>query len=681
MTASAATPDGPLLGDYGPVDTKNWHRGALKFDTSPVDVSFLNAQDRPAGIHGFVKVDGDGFKYEDGTPARFWGGNLAAYALFATPRATIARHAHRMAQLGYNLMRVVHHDSSKWVQPNIFAGSGRHNTLRLDPKSLDLLDWWIKCLKDEGIYIWMDLSYGRVLTAADGVKTGYQEITKGGGTGAGFSYFNDEVQKAMVDFQHQFLDHSNPYTKLKYKDDPGIVGVLITNENDLTHHFGNIFQTNHHNPVHTARFKDDLEAFARESGLPKGPLWRTWTPGPNKIFLNAMEHRFNTAMIADLRKLGVRVPLVTTNIWGDNPISSLPSLTESDVIDVHAYGEAEALSTDPRSTPNFVSWLAFARVEGKPFSVTEWNVESKHVDRFTAPMYVASIASLQGWSMPMIYCYSQWPLLAFSASDWRTKPDPFSTSNDPRITGVMPAAAVAFRRGHVSPARQKFCLMLTPDQLINQDLSPKTAATLRTIFEQSKFSVGLPAIKQLPWLKPTDPPRDATIVNDPQQDFIPKGQNFVRSDTGELLRSWQFGVQVIDTPKTQSVSGWIGGKPLKTANALFDFTTKKATVVLTSIDDRPLGESRTIMITTIGRAVPVSPVALPFLSEPIVGTITLKTGATGLELLSLGSAGTVVEKTTPESNKDGVSVHLPGKGGTHWYVLKAPEPASKPAAH
>ena len=407
--------------------------------------------------------------------------------LFFQPRGrpSPARHT-AWRSLGYNLMRIQHHDS-KWVQPNIFAGAGRHDTLRLDPHSLDLLDWWIKCLKDEGIYIWLDLSYRRVFTAADGIRTGFQEITKGGGSGAGFNYFNDEVQRAMVDFQHQFLDHSNPYTKLKYKDDPGVVGVLITNENDLTSHFGNAFQPNHHNPVHTARFKADLEAFARETGLPQAQLWKTWTPGPNKIFLNAMEHRFNAAMIADLRNLGVRVPLVTTSIWGDNPISSLPSVAESDIVDTHSYGEAEALSTDPRSTPNFVSWLTFARVEGKPFSTTEWNVAAKHVDRFTAPMYVASIAALQGISAAMIFCYSQLPLIAFSASDGRTKPDPFSTFNDPRITGVMPAAALAFRRGDVSPARKKFCLMLSPDQLINQDLSPKTAAACGPSSNRASF--------------------------------------------------------------------------------------------------------------------------------------------------------------------------------------------------
>jgi hypothetical protein len=661
---------------YGPLDTRNWHRDALRSDTSPVDVSFLNAKDRPAGIHGFVKVDGEHFKYEDGTQARFWGANLAASALFATPRPEIERQARRMAQLGYNLMRIVHHDSD-WYRPNIFVDNGKHDTRRLAAGPLDQLDWWIKCLKDEGIYIWMDMCYARVFTPADGVKLGFQEIARQKANVFGFSYFNEEVREAMVDFQHQLLDHANRYTKLKYKDDPSIVGVLITNENDLTAHFGNICQADHNNPIHRELFKADLEAFAKESGLPEADLWRTWLPGSSKIFLNAMEHRFNSAMISDLRGLGVRVPLVTTNMWGGNPLFSLPSLTDAEIVDAHSYGGPEELSKNPRTEANFVAWLAAARVQGKPLSITEWNIPTQYVDRFTMPMYVASIAALQGWDMPMIYCYSQ---MSLKRPDRTAIADPFSTFNDPRVTGVMPAAAVAFRRGHISPARTNICLMLSRDQLFNQSLTPQTAAALRTIFEQNRFSIGLPAIKELPWLKPTEPPAGVTIVNDPQRDFIPEGKSSVRSDTGELMRSWKYGVQVVDSARTQSVSGWIGGKLLKTADALFHFTTKKATVILTSIDDKPLATSGAIMITAMGRAVPTNKNELPYFSEPIVGTITLKTKTAGLELLSLSSSGSVLERITPEPGADGLSVHLPSKRGTHWYVLKATEPAPKQAA-
>ena len=230
------------------------------WDGSPIDLSFLNAQDRPAGGHGVLKASGDRLVFEDGTPARFWARNLAAYALFSTPRENIRRQAHCMAQLGYNLMRIVLHDSP-WCKPNIFLGNGKEgNSRQFNPQSVDLLDWWIKSLKEEGIYLWLDMVYDRALLPGDGVTTGREEVLtkKNRGYVFGFNYFNDDVRNLMKEFQDNYLNHVNPYTHLAYKDDPAVVGILITNENDLTLHFGNTFMPNHNNPVHTKIFMEDV---------------------------------------------------------------------------------------------------------------------------------------------------------------------------------------------------------------------------------------------------------------------------------------------------------------------------------------------------------------------------------------------------------------------------------------
>ena len=233
--------------------------------------------------------------------------NLVANALFSTPRENVRPQAHRMAQLGFNLMRIHQHDAP-WASPNIFVNNGRTDTRHLDSRSLEKLDWWIKCLKDEGVYIWLDMMWNRTLTDGDGVSIGFDEIKRQRGLVYGFNYFNNDVRALMQEFQHQLLNHVNRYTRIAYKDDPAVVGVLITNENDLTVHFGNTMLPNKNNPVHNAIFTKDYTAFARETGLPLNQVWRTWEPGPAKVFLNAMEHRFNQFMIEDLRNLGVRAP-------------------------------------------------------------------------------------------------------------------------------------------------------------------------------------------------------------------------------------------------------------------------------------------------------------------------------------------------------------------------------------
>ena len=154
----------------------------------------------------------------------------------------------------------------------------------------------------------------------------------------------------------------------------------------------------------------------------------------------------------------------------------------------------------------------------------------------------------------MLYNYSQGE---FSPSP---SPETWSTYHDPSLTGIMPAAALLFRRGHVSPARKTYCFMPSADVFFGRDLSPDTSATIRTLAEQSKLTIGMPEVRELPWLKPSQPTGDLTVVTDPDHDFIPEGQSFVRSDTGELMRDWEKGIHTIDSPRTQAVSGWIGGK-------------------------------------------------------------------------------------------------------------------------
>ena len=667
----AATPvPGAAAEKYSSSDG-SWFRDALRWDASPVDLSFLNADDRPAGHHGFVKADGDRLVFEDGTPARFWGANLSGPALFGTPRDNVPRQARRIAQLGYNIVRIEGHEAN-WVRPNIFGNNAR-DTRHLDRRSLDAIDYWVKCLKDEGIYVWLDMHYLREVKPGDGITRGWDEIARAKGIIWGFNYVNPQLIELMKEFQHQYLSHVNRYTGLAYKDDPVVVGVLITNENDLTFHFGLAFLANHNNPVHQALFDREMAAFARTTGLPGDKIWRSWEPGPSKYLLNEMEHRFNRTMIDVLRADGLKSPIATTNLWGANTLFSLPALTDGDVLDVHAYGKAEALSVNPRSEANYLTWAASAHVHGKPLVITEWNVEYPEIDRFTAPLYVASIASLQGWNAPMVTGYSQIELQRPGPEEARHRIDKWSTFNDPALTGVMPAAAIAFRRGHISPARSSYCLKLSPAQLLETMLSAEqNTATIRTLIEQSQLTIGMPAVKELPWLKPSEPPGNVTVVTDPDHDHIPAGATEVRSDTGELARNWAQGVQTINTPRTQAVIGWIGGKALALKDASFQFQTRKAVVALSSIDNQPLSSSRFIMITAVGQVRPSAAADhLPFLSEPVVGTINLHTTTEGLELLSLGPDGKVVSRSTPTSNENSLAIRLPAGRGTHWYLLKA----------
>jgi hypothetical protein len=610
---------------FGAADYTAWPAGILD-DGAAVDLSFLNAAEIPAGKHGFVKAQGedhaDELVFGDGTPARFWGANLTGYALFGTPKENVKLQAHRLSALGFNLVRIHHHDS-EWVDPNIFGPRSVTGTKSLDAAMLEKLDWWIKCLKDEGIYVWLDLHVGRQVKAADGIE-GFDEISRGKPSASllGYSYVNASIRAAMKRFDESYLGHANPYTELLYKDDPAIVAVLITNENDLTQHFGNALLPDKGVPIHSALYMREADSFAARYSLPRDKVWRSWEDGPSKLFLNDLERRFDVDMIAHLRALGVKSPIVPTSTWGGNPLSSLPALTAGDIIDVHSYGGSGELGKNPIFAANLMDWIAAAHVVGKPLTVTEWGLDEHGAlaaDRQDLPLYVAASASMQGLSALLFFAYAQEPLIP-----GRGTVSVYQAYDDPALVASFPAAALLYRQGHVAAAATSYVFAPTPEMLFDHALSAGNSVALRTAAERGKLLIAMPAVRELPWLIKGVVPANAKLIRDVQQSFIPRQASSMISDNGELDRSWDEGTFTINTPRTQSAMGWIGGKTFTLADVELAMSTENAVVAVQSLDGKPIAQSRKILISLAARSIPQDGNSLPFYSEPLRGKIVIR---------------------------------------------------------
>lgn len=634
---------------FGPTDYTAWPEGILDWNTSPVDLSFLNLPEKPAGKHGFLKARADKLVFDDGTVARFWGANLTAYSLFGTSREEVKRQARRLSQLGFNLVRLHHHDS-EWVKPNIFGDQQTPDTQNLNGTMLEKLDWWIKCLKDEGIYVWLDLHDGRRVKAGDGIQ-GFDEISQGKSSAplTGYSYVNNSIQTAMKRFDEQYLDHQNAFTGLRYRDDPAIVAVLITNENDVTNHFGNSLLPDKGVPEHSAIYMREAEAFADRHSLPRDKVWRAWQDGPSKLFLNDLEHSFDFDMIAKLRALGVKSPIVTTSTWGGNPLSSLPALTTGDIIDVHSYGGAGELERDPVYGANLVNWIAAAQVVGRPLSVTEWGLDSGGSltpDRQDIPLYVAAAAAMQGWDALMFFAYSQ---EAFTED--HSTPSVYHAYNDPALIASLPAAALLYRQSHVKQAGTTYVFAPSEQVLFYQSQSPANSVALRTASERGRLLIAMPQVPELPWLEKSVIPPTAKVIHDPHESQIPADSTQVVSDSGELKRNWEQGVFTVDTPRTQAAMGWIGGRTITLGDVEVDLTTRNAVIAVQSLDDKPLRQSQRIMISLGARSVLRASDQLPFYSEPVEGRILISAPA-GLNL-SVRDGRTGRARRLPVSYHDG----------------------------
>lgn len=606
---------------FGADDYTSWPSGILDGSASPVDLSFLNAAEVPAGKRGFVKARRDELVFDDGTAARFWGANLTSYALFGTPKDDVKQQAHRLSELGFNLVRIHHHDS-EWVDPNIFGPRSVANTKSLDASMLEKLDWWIKCLKEEGIYVWLDLHVGRQVKAADGIE-GFDEISRGKPSASlfGYNYVNASIRAAMKQFDESYLDHPNPFTGLRYKDDPAVVAVLITNENDLTQHFGNALLPDKNVPQHSAIYMREADSFAARYSLARDKVWRSWESGPSKLFLNDLERRFDVDMIAHLRALGVKSPIVTTSTWGENPLSSLPALTAGDIIDVHSYGGAGELSKNPLFASDLMDWIAAAHVVGKPLTATEWGVDAHGAlapDREDLPLYIAASASMQGVDAMLFFAYAQEPLTRGSGTA-----SVYQAYNDPALMASFPAAALLYRQGHVAAAATTYVFAPTPQMLFDQALSPANSVALRTAAERGKLLIAMPPVRELPWLAKSVVPSGARLIRDAQQSLIPPQASGIVSDTGELDRSWSDGTFTVNTPRTQAAMGWIGGKTITLAQVELAMSTKNAVVAVQSLDGKPIAQSLEIMISLGARSIPQSGNSLPYYSEPVQGKIVI----------------------------------------------------------
>ena len=179
----------------------------LYYDDMPIDISFVFESERPAGKHGFMKAAGDHFEFEDGTKARFWGVNFNGGACFPSHEYSEIV-AERLAKTGCNIVRF-HQLDAEWDCPNIFSytrGKRIDTTRKLDPRSMERLDYLIYCLKEHGIYCYLDMLTYRRYKSGDGVEAAEDMIDS---TKYSFNIYDQRMKDLQKEFMHDIWNHFN----------------------------------------------------------------------------------------------------------------------------------------------------------------------------------------------------------------------------------------------------------------------------------------------------------------------------------------------------------------------------------------------------------------------------------------------------------------------------------------
>lgn len=582
-------------------------------DMMPVDISFVFEDEKPAGKHGFVRADGEDLRFEDGTLARFWGVNVNGGACFPD-KDYAPKCARRLAQAGCNIIRF-HQLDAEWDTPNIFSyskGKRVTTTRQLDPKSMDALDYFIHCLKQEGIYVYLDMMTYRKFKEGDDVPQ--HELL--GDSAKPWSITNPRLIELQKEFATQIWTHVNPYTGLAYKDDPAIVLTEITNECDLFVN-GMARRVDYVEPTYyTNEFRQFFKAWLEENNMEYD--WENCdlytADEPMILFKTYMTEKYYQELYDHMRSVGVKIPITGTN-WSKPQPGLAKAHCNMDFSDSHHYyydwkwGNTERICKNRSITSSSVCFPNLPRMDlaGKPFFISEWDMPWPNSYRAEGPIYYAAVGALQGWSGYTIHTYAYSTRLDKMDVLGRELSTPvagvpyregiFSTWNDPAKFGMFYHAALITRRCDVTPANKK--VAVNYPNLCKGGTTPMT-----TLLEQHRMGVTFDGKL---------PEGYDEIVNENEAYPNPTPGMFV-ADNGQMWRDLKKEVGVIDTPRTKCIYGTLTATGhtssiVKSKAAAIELEGMSVTgktdfgvIAVSSLTNDPIETSDNMLLTAIGRA-------------------------------------------------------------------------------
>ena len=671
LLVAVTTADGPAVLTDMPIryeftDTAGWYPFTFPLDDVNLDsIDLTGLLDAPAGKHGFISVRPDGhFHFADGTRARFFGTNVGGRSAFPE-KADAPRIAERLAKYGVNLLRIHAIDGQWGPLIDYKRGDSRH----FRPDMFDRLDFFVAELEKRGIYIYLDMLDYRRFMPADGVadadkfEHGWRNSIKGA------TIFNDRLIELQKEFATAFFTHRNPYTGLRYTDDPAVAVVEITNENSVFY-FRNTVLTL---PVFITELKARWNRWLLERYGTRAGLAKAWTnangecallpdedPAKGSVVLpmkhlyqdpataplvgersparvNAMtrfffdiERRYYGEIRTHLHKIGIKVPITGTNqtfcpasVYADAVNDFMSRNNYWQHPNVHAkpfftFRNLSVLSSDLAKASNPITNIASSTVVGKPMISPEFNWPWPIQYRAECLPMMAAYACLQDWDGLLFFAYRP----TGQTLEW------FCNQSDPVRWGTFPAAALLFHRNDVAVAKNTIHVGWSEAETFTGRRSHREArrsafrhltyiSKVRNAFFKQKYEGKARLV------------RGAT--------FVPPDQARLVSDTGELTVDSDRHLFTIDTARTKAAVGFLGALGrIELGGVTVECKTPFAAILVTSLDGKPIGQARRLLVTAVARAENTGQAyyrnhssvpergRVPVLVEPVRARVTLR---------------------------------------------------------
>jgi len=642
-----------------------------------------------------------------------------AYRFFGLPdsctREQRVAAQHKAADMVAASFRAMGYNSIRFHHTDVTLQKGYWNHQRsadIDPGMLDYLDYLFAAMKKQGMYVTTDLYQMRrfnvdeipgvrELAQKTGVKLDYNGTVISDGALKGMFAIYPPAFEAWKVFATKLLNHVNPYTGLAWKDDPALVFICPVNEDTAASVWGSKL---------TRPLWD--EAFAK---------WKAEHPELADRKEDELRSRFtidvkvkeNVRFNEFLAGLGCKTLVTGANWWETK--SSMFERGPFGIVDNHVYADhpqgwpQQSWNQQPNFKDGTLAYSvplikAPARLWGKPMAITEWNFCCPNKQRGQSGVTMGAYSAFQDWDA--LYRF------AWSHDDGRmlrqSPNEHFDICNDPLNLFSERIGVLLFRRGDVSPYRERLCYGLTEDEAHAQglgDMWGKNRFPHNFVHQGAMHGIGTELLgdgasvkgRYLCVASAKDHPLAAGRLGGNEWkegwSFPDLGKvDEIKSDTGELTLLRKTGVLRVATPRTSAVVAFPKtGAQVAGPLAVKDPTTF-TTVSASAMDGKTLGASSKVLLFHLtdvlgsGMTFPderrhsiLKKGTLPYVARVGSVQVALKSGVPGLRLYALKSDGTLLREV-PAKYVDGAYRFTlavkPGEQAALAYQLsKAPPPA------
>jgi hypothetical protein len=620
---------------YAPtVTAPDWFAYQPEGDIGRSAIGMEDWLERPAGKHGGVRISGDRFVFEDGTPIQFWGTNLS-YGGSAPSRADAEYTAARFAKFGINAVRM-----HKFTGPG-WEGIGDETvSTRMKPDGLDRLDYFASQLARRGVYYGWSHTFQFKIRPGDRPRvSGFEELMKKGGNTYAVINWAEDVQNLLIESVVNLLNHKNPYTGKTYAHDPALAYIELQNEDDIF--FWTSGPASGDFPTYRgqveARFAEWLkgrygtqaklaaawtDALKAAERLDAGRIRLELNPWPmtagglpakkggmrqrmldNAAFLHVTQNRFYDRFVKAIRSTGYQGPLVGSPWQAPAMLPHYYNLRSDDLvgtIDRHNYF-GESFTDTMLKTPGggYLS-SGLQQVAGKPFGVSEWIHVYPSLYSAEGPVLMAAYGmGLEGWGASYEF-QSTSARIDWAAATVGRLPFGVWNADVPTQIGQYPILARMILRGDVRRGP-----ILSTRRVSRENLETGEFNFSDTVQEQGdikSFTGSVPAEALAAGRAVVAFVDQSAASRFPDLNQYRQG-SVITSATGQL--GWDTsggGLVTINSPGTQGFVGFAQGRLLSFSNVKIELSTPYAAILLTAASPQAkLADGKRVLISAVAR--------------------------------------------------------------------------------